>query len=166
MLLCSNTMRDCARLSRLDPHCDLDTTCLVSAGLRAGLRLHGCRRRGSPVVRGGGDSRSLDIHWTCGFFGGRLAEHQWCTLGSRSMAEARAWMMSVMRQRVGLPRRPLTPVQYAAATPRAHREGMRAALRCGESGCRCGPLSLTMRKQHAGVFGRGERRAGGMGPAF
>ena len=103
---------------------------------------------------------------------GRLIEHaassaaqrQWRMLGSRSLTEARAWMVSLMRRQAG----------FAAAISHARMRLSRlgrighAGRIAGRVGATVAPfLSPTMWEQHqAGMLGGGGGRAGGIAPGL
>ena len=91
------------------------------------------------------------------------AQRQWRTLGARSVTEARAFMISIMRQEVG----------FAAAIAHARLRLSRLEL-LGHSGRVAGRsaadtpafLSQTIWEQRQGALGHGGGRAGAMGPGL
>ena len=93
-----------------------------------------------------------------------LYSSYWRMLGTRSMSEARAWMLSVMRQQVG----------FAAAIAHARLRLSRlerighSGRTAGRSGAVTAPfLSQTMWERHGrGPLGGGGGRAGAMGPGL
>ena len=122
-----------------------------------------------PPVRGlvygstaGGGSR--DVGTLISQSASSAAQRHWRTLGSRSVTDARAWMVSLMRQQVG----------FAAAIAHARLRLSRLEL-IGHTGRVAGRsstaptafLSQTMWERHSGgALGRGGGRAGGMGPGI
>ena len=121
-----------------------------------------------PPVRGlvygstsGGGSRDVGV--LIGQCASSAAQRQWRMLGSRTMTDARAWMISMMRQQVG----------FAAAIAHARLRLSRlerighAGRIAGRSGAVTAPfLSQTMWERFGRGLGGGGGRAGGMGPGL
>ena len=106
---------------------------------------------------------SREVGTLIGHAASSAAQRQWRMLGSRSMTEARAWMVSLMRRQVG----------FAAAISHARMRLARlgrighAGRIAGRVGATVAPfLSPTMWEQQAGMLGGGGGRAGGMGPGL
>ena len=110
----------------------------------------------------GGGSR--EVGTLIGQSASSAAQRHWRMLGTRSMSEARAWMLSVMRQQVGF----AAAIAHARLRlSRLERIGHSGRI-AGRSGAVTAPfLSQTMWERHGrGPLGGGGGRAGAMGPGL
>ena len=113
-----------------------------------------------PPANAGGGSR--EVGTLIGQSASSAAQRHWRMLGTRSMSEARAWMLSVMRQQVGF----AAAIAHARLRlSRLERIGHSGRI-AGRSGAVTAPfLSQTMWERHGrSPLGGGGGRAGAMGP--